>query len=98
MVEDKKANTEDEGNADDHSDTNEQQKKLDGSYKKEKNQNKQGTENYTQYETIRKKLRIIRKKLMTKAKWEGWDEEKETEEGKTRTVLMRKVIDKKGRA
>jgi len=35
---------------------------------------------------------------MTKAKWEGWDEEKETEEGKTRTVLMRKVIDKKGRA
>ena len=40
MVEDKKANTEDEDNADDHSDTNEQQKKLDGSYKTEKTKTK----------------------------------------------------------
>jgi hypothetical protein len=35
---------------------------------------------------------------MTKAKWEGWHEEKEKEEEKTRTAVMRKVTDKKGRA
>lgn len=35
---------------------------------------------------------------MTKAKWEGWDKEKEAEEGKTRTVVMREVIDKKRRS
>jgi hypothetical protein len=34
---------------------------------------------------------------MTKAKWEGWDEEKEKEKEKTRPAVMRKVIYKKGR-
>ena len=33
---------------------------------------------------------------MTKAKWEGWDEEREKEEEKTRTAVMRKVKVKKG--
>jgi len=32
---------------------------------------------------------------MIRAKWGGWNEEKEKEEEKTRTAVMRKVIDKK---
>jgi hypothetical protein len=35
---------------------------------------------------------------MIRAKWEGWNEEKEKEGEKTRTAVMRKVMDKKGRA
>jgi hypothetical protein len=35
---------------------------------------------------------------MTRAKWKVWNEEMEKEEEKTRTAVMRKVIDKKVRA